>query len=85
MPATGFFSGAPPSSRASVAAQTVAMEEEPFDSRMSETMRTVYGNSASGRHHVLDRPLGERCRARSRGVRWYPSRPTSPTENGGKL
>ena len=41
MPATGLLMGTPASIRASVAAQTVAIELEPLDSRMSETMRMV--------------------------------------------
>ena len=40
-PATAAFTGTPASIRERLAPQTVAMEEEPFDSRMSETMRTV--------------------------------------------
>ena len=39
MPATGFFIFTPASSSARVPAHTVAMEDEPFDSRMSLTMR----------------------------------------------
>ena len=41
MPATGFASGTPASIRESEAPQTVAMDEEPFDSVISETTRTV--------------------------------------------
>ena len=41
MPATGAFSGTPASIRASEVPQTVAIEEEPFDSVISETTRTV--------------------------------------------
>ena len=32
---------------ASVPPQTVAIEDEPLDSRMSETTRTVYGKASS--------------------------------------
>jgi hypothetical protein len=39
MPAQGAFSGTPASIIESDPPQTVAMEEEPFDSRMSETTR----------------------------------------------
>ena len=46
MPATEPFSGTPASISARLAPQTVAIEEEPFDSRMSETMRKVYGDSS---------------------------------------
>ncbi len=41
MPATGFFIGTPPLIIARLPAQTVAMEEEPLDIRMSDTMRMV--------------------------------------------
>jgi hypothetical protein len=42
------LSGTPASIRASEAPQTEAIDEEPFDSRMSETIRMVYGNSSLG-------------------------------------
>ncbi len=41
MPATDLRIGTPAFSRLSVLPQTVAMEEEPLDSRISETMRMV--------------------------------------------
>ena len=41
MPATGAFSGTPASIIASDEPQTVAIEEEPFDSVISETTRIV--------------------------------------------
>ena len=48
-PATGAFKGTPASIMASEAPQTEAIEDEPFDSRISETTRTTYGNfSMSG-------------------------------------
>ncbi len=47
MPATGALIGTPASISASEPPQTVAIEEEPFDSRMSETTRIVYGQSSS--------------------------------------
>ena len=40
-PATGALIGTPASISASAPPQTVAIEDEPFDSVMSETMRTV--------------------------------------------
>src|SRR3989304_262913 len=46
MPATCALSGTPASIRASDAPHTEAIEDEPFDSRMSETTRIVYGNSS---------------------------------------
>ncbi len=83
-PATGLLIGTPASISASVAPQTVAIEEEPFDSRMSDTMRIVYGKLSSG---------GSISRSdRSARAPWPISRRpgprrnfTSPTENGGKL
>ena len=41
MPATGDLMGTPASIIASVPPQTDAIDELPFDSRMSETMRTT--------------------------------------------
>ena len=41
MPATGLLIGTPAAIRPSVEPQTVAIELEPFDSRMSEMMRMV--------------------------------------------
>ena len=41
MPATGLVIGTPAAIRPSVAAQTLAIELEPFDSRMSEITRIV--------------------------------------------
>ena len=40
-PATGALSGMPASKQASEPPQIDAIEEEPFDSRISETMRIV--------------------------------------------
>ena len=41
MPQTGFFRGTPASIRASDEPQTVAIEDEPLDSVISETRRMV--------------------------------------------
>ena len=41
IPATGFFIGTPPSIRAREPAQTDAIEEEPFDSRISEIRKKL--------------------------------------------
>ena len=41
MPATGSLTGTPASMRARLPPQTVAIDEDPFDSRMSETRRRV--------------------------------------------
>ena len=43
MPDTGFLIFTPASINANVPAHTVAIEEEPLDSRISETTRTTYG------------------------------------------
>ena len=59
MPPTGSLIGTPASIRLSVAPQTEAIELEPFDSRMSETTRIVYGNSARRRQDRRDRALGQ--------------------------
>ena len=40
-PATGAFNGTPASIKASVLPHTVAIEDDPFDSRMSDTTRMV--------------------------------------------
>ena len=43
----------------SEAPQTVAIDDEPFDSRMSETTRMAYGQSVSLRQHREQRALGQ--------------------------
>ena len=47
MPETGALIGTPASIRASVEPHTAPIDEEPFDSSVSETMRIVYGNSST--------------------------------------
>ena len=76
--------GTPASISASVEPQTEPIDEEPFDSSVSETTRIVYGKSAasgitasSARWASAPWPMSRR-----RGPR---IRPVSPTENGGKL
>ena len=84
MPATALFIGTPALNIDSDPEQTDAIDEEPFDSSISETTRIVYGKSfASGRAH---------SRERSASIPWPisllpcpPVRPVSPTEKGGKL
>jgi polyribonucleotide nucleotidyltransferase len=50
MPATGAETGTPASIRARVLPQTLAIDDDPFDSNTSETSLMVYGNlSSSGR------------------------------------
>ena len=78
-PATGARIGTPASMSDRVPPQTVAMELDPFDSVISLTMRTVYGNWSW---------VGiTRARARSARLPWPTSRRpgvrrgfTSPTE-----
>jgi hypothetical protein len=49
-PAQGALRGTPASIMARAPPQTLAIEEDPFDSRISETIRKVYGKeSKSGR------------------------------------
>src|ERR687889_2355588 len=83
-PATGALSGTPASISDSEEPQTEAIELEPFDSRMSDTTRIVYGNSST------DGTTG--TSARSASAPWPMSRrfgprmkPASPTENGGEF
>ena len=84
MPATGALIGTPASISESVEPQTDAIDDDPFDSMISDTSRSVYGNSSA---------LGMTgTSARSASAPWPMSRrlgprmnPVSPTENGGKL
>ena len=84
IPLTGLLIGTPASIRASVEPQTEPIDEEPFDSSVSETRRIVYGKSSV----VGIIGLSARCAS----APWPMSRrfgprmnPVSPTENGGKL
>src|SRR5207244_11785024 len=84
MPATGAFSGTPASMRAMEAPHTVAMDDDPLDSRMSETIRMVYGKASlvgstasTARWARAPWPISRRP-----GV---PNRLTSPVEKEGKL
>ena len=47
MPETGALIGTPASISASVEAQTEPIDDEPFDSSVSDTIRTVYGKSST--------------------------------------
>src|SRR5918999_6431479 len=83
-PATGAFKGTPASISDSEEPHTDAIEDEPFDSRMSDTTRIVYGKSS------IDGTTG--TSARSASAPWPMSRrlgprmkPASPTENGGEV
>src|SRR4051794_41927067 len=84
MPATGLRIGTPASISDRLEPQTDAIDDEPFDSRMSETTRIVYGKSS------CDGMTG--TSARSASAPWPMSRrfgprmkPASPTENGGEV
>jgi len=84
IPATGALIGTPASIRDKVPPQTVAIDDEPLDSRMSDTILMVYGNSS------LDGTMA--LRARSASAPWPTSRLpgprrglVSPTLKGGKL
>src|SRR4029078_5397918 len=83
-PATGAFRGTPASIIDNVPPHTVAIDDDPFDSVMSETILTVYGKPAPSGNTV--------SRARRARTPWpisrrldEPKRPTSPTEYCGKL
>ena len=60
MPETGALIGTPASISASVEPHTEPIDDEPFDSSVSETRRIVYGKSSSGGIDRLERPLRER-------------------------
>ncbi len=60
MPETGAVIGTPASISESVEPQTEPIDDEPFDSSVSETMRIVYGNTSTRRDHSLERALCER-------------------------
>ena len=84
MPETGALIGTPASIIDIVEPQTEPIDDEPFDSSVSETRRIVYGKSSA---------LGmTACSALCASAPWPMSRrfgprmnPVSPTENGGKL
>ena len=84
IPAIGVLTGTPASISANEVPQTEAIELEPFDSVISETTRMEYGNSSVVGIHAKTPRLAKRPWPISRrpGV---PTRPASPTENGGKL
>ncbi|MCG3135293.1 MAG: hypothetical protein HMLKMBBP_02863 [Planctomycetes bacterium] len=84
MPATGWLIFTPASMSARVPPHTVAIDDEPFDSRISDTIRIVYGNSSWGGRIASI--------ARSPSFPWPISRRegprmgfVSPTEKLGKL
>ena len=59
MPATGRFRGTPACMRERVPPQTEAMDDEPFDSRISETTRDRVGEFLLGRKDLEDGPSSE--------------------------
>src|SRR5919199_4009884 len=84
MPDTGALIGTPASMSASVEPHTDPIDDEPFDSSVSETSRIVYGNSSSAGI------MGSSARCAS--APWPMSRrfgprmkPVSPTEYGGEV
>ena len=50
-PATGALIGTPASISARLVPQTLAIELEPLDSRISDTTRITYGKRCHVRHH----------------------------------
>ena len=79
MPETGAVIGTPASISARVEPHTEPIDEEPFDSSVSETRRIVYGNSSadgmtasSARWASAPWPMSRRF--------GEPMRPVSPTE-----
>ena len=84
IPATGDFTGIPASIIANDAPHVVAIDDDPFDSVISDTTLIEYGNSSCdgitglfARNANLPWPISRRPGA--------PILPVSPTENGGKL
>src|SRR3546814_18392108 len=84
MPATGALIGTPASISDSQLPQTEAIEEETFDSVISETTRMVYGNYSTvgipARTPRLAKqhwPIPPRCR--------HPTPPAYPTEYVGQV
>src|SRR3990167_3147646 len=84
IPAAGETIGTPPSISASDDPHTEAIELEPLDPRISDTIRIVYGNvSREGMIGISARSASAPCPITRRPG--APMRPVSPTENGGKL
>src|SRR5919204_3447813 len=84
MPATGLRIGTPASISDSDEPHTEAIDDDPLDSRMSDTTRIVYGNSSvlgttgtSARSASAPWPMSRRLGPRMK--------PASPTEKGGKV
>src|ERR671939_2228829 len=84
MPATGRAIGTPASISEGLEPHTDAIDDDPFDSRMSDTILIVYGNSScvgisgtSARSASAPWPMSRRFGPRMK--------PASPTENGGEV
>src|ERR687884_2299850 len=84
MPDTGALIGTPASISARVEPQTEPIDDEPFDSSVSETSRIVYGKSSrpgiigsSARCASAPCPMSRRFGPRMK--------PVSPTEYGGEV
>ncbi len=84
MPATCAFSGTPASISARQPPHTEAIDEEPFDSVISETTRIEYGNSVRSGSTATSARLASRPWPISRRF-GEPTRPVSPVANGGML
>ena len=84
MPATWAFIGTPASINARQPPHTEAIDEEPFDSVISDTTRSEYPKSAAEGIKGLIPRLARRPWPISRRL-GLPTRPVSPVANGGKL
>ena len=84
MPATCAFSGTPASISARQPPHTEAIDDEPFDSVISETTRIEYGNSSRSGSTATSARLARRPWPISRRF-GEPTRPVSPVANGGML
>src|SRR5215469_17394223 len=83
-PATDASSGTPASISESDAPHTLAIDDDPFDSRMSDTTRIAYGHfSSDGSTAETALSASAPCPISRRPAPRINA--TSPTENGGKL
>ena len=83
IPATGSLIGTPASISASDVPHTVAIEDEPLDSVISDTTLKVYGKfSGFGKDELIALHASLPCPTSLLPV---PILPHSPTEKGGKL
>src|SRR5260370_36577754 len=83
IPAVGRFKGTPASISAKEAPHTDAIDDDPFDSVISETTRIVYGKlSLLGNSGRIARQASLPCPTSRRPGE--PIRPASPVASGGK-